>query len=258
MQSNYNNVMNIKVNKYHINKALAYVKEKFDKKNFSYDQYILFFKENNSLNEIMNVIIKLNDVNKYLEDDIISNLVFAYCTVNNIDINQILYNDFNNSYKDDSVTNYIHSMYNLPPVLSAEEEKKLLQLINLGDKNARRIFIERNLRLVVSIAKGYIGNGMDFEDLIEEGNIGLLKAIDKFDITTGYKFSTYAVFWIRQSISRSIYEQSRNIRIPIDTHNQIKKMNKIKKEYLNKYNRKATYQELAKLNTSSKSRKNTF
>ena len=115
---------------------------------------------------------------------------------------------------DDPVKIYLKEIGRVP-LLSAEEEIELATRMAQGDKYARKRLSEANLRLVVSIAKRYVGRGMQFLDLIQEGNLGLIKAVEKFDYTKGYKFSTYATWWIRQAITRSIADQARTIRIPV-------------------------------------------
>ena len=115
---------------------------------------------------------------------------------------------------DDPVKMYLKEIGKVP-LLTRDEEIELAKRIDAGDESAKRELAEANLRLVVSIAKKYIGRGMSFLDLIQEGNLGLIKALDKFDYTKGYKFSTYATWWIRQAITRSIADQARTIRIPV-------------------------------------------
>ena len=129
---------------------------------------------------------------------------------------------------DDPVKIYLKEIGRVP-LLSAEEEIDLAIRINDGDSSAEQRLTEANLRLVVSIAKRYVGRGMHFLDLIQEGNLGLIKAVEKFDYTKGFKFSTYATWWIRQAITRAIADQARTIRIPVhmvETINRLKKVPK--------------------------------
>lgn len=130
-------------------------------------------------------------------------------------------------------------------ILTLEEKKELAYLILNGDLEAKRKFIEKNLRLVTYVAKRYIGHGIDLEDLIQEGNIGLMKAVEKFDVTKGYNFSTYAIIRIRQSILRAIDNNSRTIRIPCSTIEKIIKLKKITKQLGNKLKRTPTISEIA-------------
>ena len=132
---------------------------------------------------------------------------------------------------DDPVKVYLREIGRVP-LLSTEEEIELAIKLSQGDESAKRRLTEANLRLVVSIAKKYVGRGMYFLDLIQEGNVGLIKAVDKFDYTKGFKFSTYATWWIRQAITRAIADQARTIRIPVHMVETINRLKKIQSQLL--------------------------
>ncbi|GAB6118078.1 RNA polymerase sigma factor RpoD [Thermoanaerobacter brockii subsp. lactiethylicus] len=146
---------------------------------------------------------------------------------------------------DDPVRMYLKEIGKIP-LLTPEEEIELAKRIEQGDEEAKKRLIEANLRLVVSIAKRYVGRGMLFLDLIQEGNLGLLKAVEKFDYRKGYKFSTYATWWIRQAITRAIADQARTIRIPVHMVETINKLIRVQRQLLQELGREPTPEELAK------------
>ncbi len=145
---------------------------------------------------------------------------------------------------DDPVKVYLKEIGRVP-LLSAEEELALSEQMAAGDEAAAKRLSEANLRLVVSIAKRYVGRGMQFLDLIQEGNLGLIKAVEKFDYTKGFKFSTYATWWIRQSITRAIADQARTIRIPVHMVETINKVKKVSSQLLHKNGHEPTAEEIA-------------
>ena len=146
---------------------------------------------------------------------------------------------------DDPVRMYLKEIGKVP-LLTAEEELEIAQRMAAGDEEARKKLSESNLRLVVSIAKRYVGRGMQFLDLIQEGNLGLIKAVEKFDYSKGYKFSTYATWWIRQAITRAIADQARTIRIPVHMVETINKLIRVSRQLLQEYGREPTPEEIAK------------
>ena len=145
---------------------------------------------------------------------------------------------------EDPVRMYLKEIGNVP-LLSTEEEIELAKKVEEGDEAAKKKLTEANLRLVVSIAKKYVGRGMPFLDLIQEGNMGLMKAVDKFDYSKGYKFSTYATWWIRQAITRAIADQARTIRIPVHMVETINKLIRVSRQLLQELGREPTPEEIA-------------
>lgn len=145
---------------------------------------------------------------------------------------------------DDSVRLYLREIGKIP-LLNAEEELKLAYVIKAGDKEAKDKMAEANMRLVVSIAKRYVGRGLDLLDLIQEGNTGLLRAVEKFDPDKGFKFSTYATWWIRQAITRAIADQARTIRIPVHMVETINKLLRTQRRLTQELNREPTNEEIA-------------
>ena len=145
---------------------------------------------------------------------------------------------------DDPVKMYLKDIGKIP-LLTAEEESSLAKRMDEGDESVKQLLIEANLRLVVSIAKRYVGRGMLFLDLIQEGNLGLIKAVEKFDYNKGFKFSTYATWWIRQAITRAIADQARTIRIPVHMVETINKLIRVSRQLLQELGREPKPEELA-------------
>ncbi len=163
--------------------------------------------------------------------------------------NDIIIDDVPDESKDmsvnDNVRMYLKEIGKIS-LLTLEEEQELSKRVAEGDEQAKNILAESNLRLVVSIAKRYVGRGLLFLDLIQEGNIGLMKAVEKFDYDKGYKFSTYATWWIRQAITRALADQARTIRVPVHMVETINKMARIERQMTLELNREPTDQELSK------------
>src|SRR5699024_3657561 len=148
---------------------------------------------------------------------------------------------------DDPVRMYLKEIGTIP-LLTGDEEVELAKRMEAGDETAKRHLAEANLRLVVSIAKRYVGRGMLFLDLIQEGNIGLMKAVEKFEYRKGFKFSTYATWWIRQAITRSIADQARTIRIPVHMVETINKLVRVQRQLVQELGRDSTTEVIGKEN----------
>ena len=187
---------------------------------------------------------KIEQIYEYLEAqniDIIGNIADVEVEGGDIDFNNLP----DGINIDDPVRMYLKEIGKVP-LLSADEEIKLAQRMETGDQEAKKKLAEANLRLVVSIAKRYVGRGMLFLDLIQEGNLGLIKAVEKFDYTKGYKFSTYATWWIRQAITRAIADQARTIRIPVHMVETINKLMRVSRQLLQELGRDPQPEEIAK------------
>ena len=199
-------------------------------------------------NEYTNIeYIKKDNINLIFDNEILIMFIEAYCTINKIEYEEK--NNIDNILVTDNITNYFREID--LPLLTKEEEYCLAIKIKEGNIEAKNIFIERNLKLVVSIAKKYRGRGMEFSDLIQEGNIGLIKAIENFDCEKGYKFSTYARWWINAAIREAINSKNRLIRIPFGKNSEIGKYVKAKQKLEEELMREPTLEEISKeLNTS--------
>ena len=187
---------------------------------------------------------KIEQIYEYLEAqniDILGNLNDVELDESDIDISNLP----DGISIDDPVRMYLKEIGKVP-LLSADQEIELAKRMEKGDQEAKKKLAEANLRLVVSIAKRYVGRGMLFLDLIQEGNLGLIKAVEKFDYTKGYKFSTYATWWIRQAITRAIADQARTIRIPVHMVETINKLMRVSRQLLQELGRDPQPEEIAK------------
>ena len=183
--------------------------------------------------------LELEEVYKEFEDNNIQ-------IINEYEKDKELYDELLKEVSmDDPVKMYLKDIGKVP-LLQPDEETELAKRMMDGDENAKRLLSEANLRLVVSIAKRYMGRGMQFLDLIQEGNLGLMKAVEKFDYQKGFKFSTYATWWIRQAITRAIADQARTIRIPVHMVETINKTIRVSRRLLQELGREPTPEEIAK------------
>lgn len=210
--------------------------------------------KNENLNDLIKIIFLKNkdmivsgDIEKLTDNNTLILLLEAYCLINNIEIKQ---SEENNIYYDDdlkltdSVKIYLREIGEYP-LLSIEQQRDLALKILEGDNKARELFINSNLRLVVNVAKRYIGNGLTFLDLIQEGNLGLITAVDKYDVKKGFNFSTYAIWWIRQAITKAIEYKGRTIRIAAHVYEKVQLYKKIFRNLEIKLNREPTINEIA-------------
>lgn len=182
------------------------------------------------------------DVLRITEDDPDDEIILS--EEDDVDVEQIDLSVPDGVSIEDPVRMYLKEIGKVP-LLSAEEEIELAKRLELGDEEAKKRLAEANLRLVVSIAKRYVGRGMLFLDLIQEGNLGLIKAVEKFDYRKGFKFSTYATWWIRQAITRAIADQARTIRIPVHMVETINKLIRVSRQLLQELGREPTPEEIA-------------
>lgn len=211
--------------------------------NFTLDEdkmdLILEFLEKNNV-DIMQNSVKENDGEELLidsEDDVILGETEEVELIDDVDV-------LEGVSTEDPVRMYLKEIGNVP-LLTTEQEVALAKRVEAGDEEAKKALTEANLRLVVSIAKKYVGRGMPFLDLIQEGNMGLMKAVDKFDYTKGYKFSTYATWWIRQAITRGIADTGRTIRVPVHMVETINKTLRMTRTLLQELGREPTPEEVA-------------
>ncbi len=266
INSNFEDDSKLSVNVDNLKKIVKFIKQ-YDVEGLTFEdaktlikncpklkQSILLVKKNKDLDtifknsEIKEFSVLYKNLVKVVNDDLKDNKSSKNELIES-DIEEEYLEDYydsenNSAMSNDSIGVYLKEIGNIP-LLSTNEEKELLTKIANGDEESRKKFIEANLRLVVSIAKRYVGRGLHFLDLIQSGNIGLMKAVDKFDLSKGYKFSTYATWWIRQAITRSIADESRTVRIPVHTYERIRKMKRIQEIYYHTHQREATDSELA-------------
>ena len=201
--------------------------------------------EEEQFEKILEVLEQNNiDVLRITEDDDVDDEEIILTEEDEVDVENIDLSVPDGISIEDPVRMYLKEIGKVP-LLSAEEEIELAKRMELGDQEAKHRLSEANLRLVVSIAKRYVGRGMLFLDLIQEGNLGLLKAVEKFDYRKGYKFSTYATWWIRQAITRAIADQARTIRIPVHMVETINKLIRVSRQLLQELGREPSPEEIA-------------
>ena len=199
--------------------------------------------EEEQFEKILDVLEQNNvDVLRITEDEVDAEIILT--DEDDVDVENLDLTIPDGISLEDPVRMYLKEIGKVP-LLSAEEEIELAQRMELGDEDAKKRLAEANLRLVVSIAKRYVGRGMLFLDLIQEGNLGLIKAVEKFDYRKGYKFSTYATWWIRQAITRAIADQARTIRIPVHMVETINKLIRVSRQLLQELGREPTPEEIA-------------
>lgn len=201
--------------------------------------------EEEQFEKILEVLDQNNvDVLRITDDDDVDDEEIILTEEDEVDVESIDLSVPDGISIEDPVRMYLKEIGKVP-LLSAEEEIELAKKMELGDEDAKKRLAEANLRLVVSIAKRYVGRGMLFLDLIQEGNLGLIKAVEKFDYRKGYKFSTYATWWIRQAITRAIADQARTIRIPVHMVETINKLIRVSRQLLQELGREPSPEEIA-------------
>ena len=209
------------------------------------DFFAEFSLEEDQFDKILETLEQNNvDVLRITEDDDVDDEEIILTEEDEVDVENIDLSVPDGISIEDPVRMYLKEIGKVP-LLSAEEEIELAKKMEMGDQEAKKRLAEANLRLVVSIAKRYVGRGMLFLDLIQEGNLGLIKAVEKFDYRKGYKFSTYATWWIRQAITRAIADQARTIRIPVHMVETINKLIRVSRQLLQELGREPTPEEIA-------------
>lgn len=209
------------------------------------DFFTEFTLEEDQFDKILETLEQNNvDVLRITEDDDVDDEEIILTEEDEVDVENIDLSVPDGISIEDPVRMYLKEIGKVP-LLSAEEEIELAKKMEMGDQDAKKRLAEANLRLVVSIAKRYVGRGMLFLDLIQEGNLGLIKAVEKFDYRKGYKFSTYATWWIRQAITRAIADQARTIRIPVHMVETINKLIRVSRQLLQELGREPTPEEIA-------------
>ncbi|HBA47386.1 MAG TPA: RNA polymerase sigma factor RpoD [Lachnospiraceae bacterium] len=199
--------------------------------------------EEEQFEKILDALEQSNvDVLRITDDEVVDDIILT--DEDDVDVENLDLTIPDGISLEDPVRMYLKEIGKVP-LLSADEEIELAQRMELGDQDAKKRLAEANLRLVVSIAKRYVGRGMLFLDLIQEGNLGLIKAVEKFDYRKGYKFSTYATWWIRQAITRAIADQARTIRIPVHMVETINKLIRVSRQLLQELGREPTPEEIA-------------